>query len=66
MYSDFTVSTPPLPRSRAWLARSGTLRVKLCLTMAGANVALGLERHPVEHRSAPGHDLGLTAVGARA
>lgn len=40
MPSDRTAPTSTLPRSRAWLARFDTLRIKLFLAIAGANVVL--------------------------
>lgn len=40
MPSDRTAPTSTLPRSRAWLSRFDTLRVKLFLAIAGANVVL--------------------------
>jgi two-component system, OmpR family, sensor histidine kinase BaeS len=40
MPSDRTAPHPTPPRSRAWLARFDTLRVKLFLAIAGANVVL--------------------------
>ena len=40
MPSDRTTPTSTLPRSRAWLSRFDTLRVKLFLAIAGANVVL--------------------------
>lgn len=40
MPSDRTAPTSAMPRSRAWLSRFDTLRVKLFLAIAGANVVL--------------------------